>query len=37
MMGVTAVADVMISVATLTHMGGGGGGAITWSALGGCR
>ena len=32
LMGVTAVAGVMVSVATLTHLG-----AIVWSALGGCR
>ena len=33
MMGVTVVAGVMVSVATLTHLGG----AIVWSALGGCQ
>ena len=33
LMGVTSVAGVMVSVATLTHLGGGG--AIVWSALGG--
>ena len=32
LMGVPAVAGVMVSVATLTHLG-----AIVWSALGGCR
>ena len=33
LMGVTAVAGVMVSVAMLTDLGG----AIIWSTLGGCR